>query len=205
MNSYSLNKTIKKIALVALAGVLIGTGVGIILYANIGGDTVTVFQDGLHSIINISYGQASRIYNLVLIIIALICARKYFGSGTIISALIVGFLIDFSYNLLVTININNNFLTSLVFFTIGQSIYSLGLALLIGCKLGMNALDSIIYKIKELMLIDYKIIRFITDILLTTLGYLMGGVVGIGTVISIVCTGLMIDTFTKIIKRGEKE
>lgn len=75
MNSYNLNKNIKKIALTALAGVLIGTGVGTILYANIGGDTVTVFQDGLHSVLNISYGQASRIYNLALIIIAVICAR----------------------------------------------------------------------------------------------------------------------------------
>lgn len=204
MNSYNLNKNIKKIALTALAGVLIGTGVGTILYANIGGDTVTVFQDGLHSVLNISYGQASRIYNLALIIIAVICARKYFGSGTIISALIVGYLIDFSYNLLTMTNTNNNFVTAFIIFLIGQSIYSLGLSLLIGCKLGMNALDSVIYKIKEITSIDYKIIRFITDILLTILGYLMGGIVGIGTIISIACTGLMIDTFTKIIKRGKK-
>ena len=187
MNSYNLNKNIKKIALTALAGVLIGTGVGTILYANIGGDTVTVFQDGLHSVLNISYGQASRIYNLALIIIAVICAREYFGSGTIISALIVGYLIDFSYNLLTMTNTNNNFVTAFIIFLIGQSIYSLGLSLLIGCKLGMNALDSVIY-----------------NILLTILGYLMGGVVGIGTIISIACTGLMIDTFTKIIKRGKK-
>lgn len=204
MNSYNLNKNIKKIALTALAGVLIGTGVGTILYANIGGDTVTVFQDGLHSVLNISYGQASRIYNLALIIIAVICAREYFGSGTIISALIVGYLIDFSYNLLTMTNTNNNYVTAFIIFLIGQSIYSLGLSLLIGCKLGMNALDSVIYKIKEITSIDYKIIRFITDILLTILGYLMGGIVGIGTIISIACTGLMIDTFTKIIKRGKK-
>ena len=101
-------------------------------------------------------------------------------------------------------NTNNNFVTAFIIFLIGQSIYSLGLSLLIGCKLGMNALDSVIYKIKEITSIDYKIIRFITDILLTILGYLMGGIVGIGTIISIACTGLMIDTFTKIIKRGKK-
>lgn len=57
----------KTAVLAALAGVGIGVGVGLILNANIGSDTVTVFQDGLHCQLHISYGQASRLYNLVLI------------------------------------------------------------------------------------------------------------------------------------------
>ena len=44
MNSYNLSNYFKKGLLIILAGCLIGVGVGIILYANIGGDTITVFQ-----------------------------------------------------------------------------------------------------------------------------------------------------------------
>ena len=51
--------------------------------------------------------------------------------------------------------------------------------------------------------IDYKIIRFVADLILTLIGYFLGGVVGIGTVISIMSTGWMIDTFVKL--KGEKE
>ncbi|MDO4499744.1 MAG: hypothetical protein Q4B60_00550 [Erysipelotrichaceae bacterium] len=201
MNSYNLNKIVKKALLTILAGICIGTGVGIILYANIGGDTITVFQDGMHSTMSISYGQASRLYNLVLILIAIIFARKYFGVGTIVSAFITGYLIDFSYELLMKTNLNTSFAIAFVIFMVGQVIYTTGLSILISCKLGMNALDSIIYKILEFIKADYKIVRLLADILLTLLGYLMGGVVGVGTVISIVCTGWMIDTFTKLIKR----
>ena len=81
---------IKKIVLSVLGGALIGIGAGTILYAGIGGDTITVFQDGLHALLNISYGQASRIYNVVFVVLALIFARKYSGAGTVISALVIG-------------------------------------------------------------------------------------------------------------------
>ena len=80
--------------LAALAGAGIGIGVALILTAGMGSDTVTVFQDGLHQQLRISYGQASRLYNLILILTAFIAARKYFGAGTVISALITGFAID---------------------------------------------------------------------------------------------------------------
>lgn len=45
---------LKKIVLSLTGGALIGIGAGTILYAGIGGDTVTVFQDGLHALFNIS-------------------------------------------------------------------------------------------------------------------------------------------------------
>ena len=194
---------LKKGCLICIAGICIGIGVGIILYANIGGDTVTVFQDGLHIVLNISYGQSSRIYNGVLIIIALLVARKYFGVGTIISALITGYAIDFAYDGLSALNLNLNFISLLVVFMVGQTIYTIGLSILIRCKLGMNALDSLLYRLIEIIKIDYRLIRLITDLLLTAMGYLLGGIVGIGTVISIACTGIMIDFFTKIGGKNE--
>ena len=192
----------KKALLIVLAGILIGTGVGIILFANIGGDTITVFQDGLHNVFSISYGQASRLYNVVLILIAILFARKYFGFGTIISALITGYAIDFVYELMIKICTMNGFISALIIFMIGQTIYTIGLSILIRCNLGMNSLDSLIYRIIDFIHIDYKIVRFIADLLLTVIGYLLGGVVGIGTIISILLTGIMIDIFVKI---GEKK
>ena len=67
---------LKKIVLSLTGGALIGIGAGTILYAGIGGDTVTVFQDGLHALFNISYGQASRIYNVVFVEIGRASCRE---------------------------------------------------------------------------------------------------------------------------------
>lgn len=195
------NKYWKKTFLGALAGVFIGCGVGIILYANIGGDTVTVFQDGLHNIMNISYGQASRVYNVVLILLALLIARRYFGIGTIVSALVTGYIIDLTYDTLISIGTLSDFFVLVLVYLAGLAIYSFGLSILIKCNLGMNGLDSLIYKIKEITKVDYKILRLLADMILTFVGYLMGGIVGIGTVLSIIFTGVLIDLFNRIIGR----
>ena len=197
---------IKKGFLIILAGLCIGVGVGVILYANVGGDTITVFQDGMHNVLSISYGQASLLYNAVLIVLALIFSKNNFGAGTIVTALITGLMIDISNNLLVSLNLELDFIMKLMVFFIGLSIYTFGLALLIKCKLGMNALDSLIYRLVDMIHIEYKWIRIVADLILTILGFIMGGVVGIGTLVSILCTGMMIDLFTKIGgKQNEKK
>ena len=197
---------IKKGFLIILAGLCIGVGVGVILYANVGGDTITVFQDGMHNVLSISYGQASLLYNAVLIVLALIFSKNNFGAGTIVTALITGLMIDISNNFLVSLNLELDFIMKLMVFFIGLSIYTFGLALLIKCKLGMNALDSLIYRLVDMIHIEYKWIRIVADLILTILGFIMGGVVGIGILVSILCTGMMIDLFTKIGgKQNEKK
>lgn len=192
-----LSSLLKKGLLICLAGCCIGVGVGIILYANIGGDTVTVFQDGMHVVLRCSYGQASRIYNGVLILAALALARNNFGAGTILSALITGFAIDFSFDGLTALGLNLPFPALFVIFLVGQTVYTLGLSILIRCKLGMNGLDSLLYRLSDLVKKPYKYLRIAADLLLTLVGWLLGGVVGIGTAVSILCTGYMIDLFSK--------
>ncbi len=198
-----ITQIVKKALLICLAGYCIGVGVGIILYANVGGDTVTVFQDGMHLILRCSYGQASRIYNAVLILAALLAARKYFGAGTVLSALITSFAIDFSFDALTALGLAPSFPARLVIFLAGQTVYALGLSLLIRCKLGMNGLDSLLYRLLDKFHWEYKYVRLAVDLLLTLTGWLMGGVVGIGTAVSVACTGVMIDFFAKVGKKHE--
>ncbi|MSA71029.1 YczE/YyaS/YitT family protein [Holdemania massiliensis] len=187
--------TWKTMVLAALAGAGIGIGVGLILTAGMGSDTVTVFQDGLHQQLRISYGQASRLYNLILILTAFIAARKYFGAGTVISALITGFAIDGTVALTGRFIVGFNLPGSILVFLAGQTLYAFSLAMLIRCKLGMNGLDSLIYALQEKSGISYRRLRWGVDFLLTWMGWLLGGIFGIGTLISILTTGPLIDRF----------
>ena len=187
----------KTAVLAALAGVGIGAGVGLILNANIGSDTVTVFQDGLHCQLHISYGQASRLYNLVLIAAAFLTARNYFGSGTVISALVTGFAIDGTVVLTGGLIAGISLPGRLLVFLIGQTVYAFSLAMLIRCQLGMNGLDSLLHAVQARLGISYSILRWGADLALTVLGCLAGGIAGVGTVISIVTTGPLIHRFQR--------
>ena len=187
---------IKKIVLSLTGGALIGIGAGTILYAGIGGDTVTVFQDGLHALFNISYGQASRIYNVVFVVLALIFARKYSGIGTVLSALVIGYAIDISNSLWLLTMLNTGFITGLIIFLIGLVIYAMGIALLIKCDAGMNCLDALLYRLMDVTGFKYKYLRITADVILTVTGCLMGGVFGVGTVIAVFLTGPLVELFT---------
>ena len=187
---------LKKIVLSLTGGALIGIGAGTILYAGIGGDTVTVFQDGLHALFNISYGQASRIYNVVFVVLALIFARKYSGIGTVLSALVIGYAIDISNSLWLLTMLNTGFIAGLIIFLIGLVIYAMGIALLIRCDAGMNCLDALLYRLMDVTCLKYKYLRIAADVILTVTGCLMGGVFGIGTVIAVFLTGPLVELFT---------
>lgn len=187
---------LKKIVLSLTGGALIGIGAGTILYAGIGGDTVTVFQDGLHALFNIGYGQASRIYNVVFVVLALIFARKYSGIGTVLSALVIGYTIDISNSLWLLTMLNTGFITGLIIFLIGLVIYAMGIALLIKCDAGMNCLDALLYRLMDVTGLKYKYLRIAADVILTVTGCLMGGIFGVGTVIAVFLTGPLVELFT---------
>lgn len=197
---------ISKLIKILAAAMCIGSGVGLILAADIGSDSISVIQDGMHNVLNITYGQASLLYNIVLIGIALLTARKYFGTGSVISALLTGTFIDLAFapaHTFVQTILQNQFIFRFMLFIIGLMIYSFGLAILISCKLGMNSLDSILTKISDKTKIQYQKLRIIADLLLTLIGWMMHGVVGIGTVLSILFTGTLIHHFTCFIDKLE--
>lgn len=90
-----MKKTIQTILAITTSILLTGLGVALFVHANLGSDTLTVFVDGLHRVLNCSYGTASRIYNLIVLVIALIVSRKNIGWATIVYALSVGFTMDY--------------------------------------------------------------------------------------------------------------
>lgn len=50
--------------------------------------------DGLHTFLNLSYGQVTNIINAVLFVLMLLFGRKYINIGTIINFVVAGVLID---------------------------------------------------------------------------------------------------------------
>lgn len=195
-----MKKAVQTVLAIASAILLTGLGVALFVHANLGSDTITVFVDGLYRTLNVSYGTASRIYNIIMLIIALIVSFKNIGWATIIYALTVGFAMDFFEVLLAPLNIvNMNILIRLIVACLGQICFGLTYALLIKYRKGMNQVDAIAYAIVNKTNIPFKWIRTGADVVLLVIGWLLGGVIGIGSVIAMSTTGILIDFFLKIL------
>ena len=186
-----MKKTIQTILAITTSILLTGLGVALFVHANLGSDTLTVFVDGLHRVLNCSYGTASRIYNLIVLVIALIVSRKNIGWATIVYALSVGFTMDYFEKLLICV-------------CSGQICFGITYALLIKYRKGMNQIDAISYAIVDKTGISFKWIRTGMDVVLLVSGWLLGGVVGVGSIIAMTTTGVLVDFILNIISKKEK-
>ena len=195
-----MKKTIQTILAITASILLTGLGVALFVHANLGSDTLTVFVDGLHRVLNSSYGTASRVYNLSVLVIALIVSRKNIGWATVVYALTVGFTMDYFERLLQPLQIQ----TAGIVIRLGQICFGITYALLIKYRKGMNQIDAISYAIVDKTGISFKWIRTGMDVVLLVSGWLLGGVVGVGSIIAMTTTGILVDFILNIISEKEK-
>lgn len=186
---------------VLISVVLTGIGVAIFVECGLGSDTLTVLLQGLHKSFNISLGTASRICNCTLLLMALLLSRKEIGFTTVIFTLTVGYAIDFVYPFIQALAIPTYpFIMKIVMIFIGQLCFAFCYAILIKYRSGMHSVDAIIYFFVNRFNLPYIAGRITADIIFTVSGWLLGGVVGIGTIIACCTTGFMVKGCLIILK-----
>ena len=198
-----MKNAMKKCLLVFLVMNLVGIAVTLFLASGLGSDSIGLLCDGIRHVLPISFGNASLLYNLLIIVLAFCIAKENLGLGTVVYALMSGYFIDFYGYIIEVLKVNENVMAvRILSFIIGQCCLSLGLAILIQLKLGMNALDAVLYKVQEKSKLPYAGLRTACDISYVILGTLMGGTFGIGTICSVLLTGSMVSKIIKIIEKS---
>lgn len=198
-----MKNTVKKCLLVFCVMNFVGIAVALFLASGLGSDSIGLLCDGIRHVLPVSFGNASLLYNLLIIVVAFIVAKENLGLGTVVYALVSGYFIDFYGYVIELLKVNENIMAvRILSFIIGQCCLSLGLAILIQLKLGMNALDAVLYKIQEKSKLPYAGLRTGCDISYVILGTLMGGTFGIGTICSVLLTGTMVSKIIKVIEKS---
>lgn len=191
----------KKSLWIFLAVNLIGIAVALILQSGLGCDPIGLLCDGISHALSIRFGIASFLYNVAVIGVALLIAKKNLGMGTVIYGLMSGFFIDFYMMIFDRMGMaHRGIVVSAVAFMIGEACMSLAFAILMQLKLGMTALDAVLVTIEKHIRIPYAYVKISMDILLVISGTLLGGVFGIGTIISAMVTGLLVARFGRLIE-----
>ena len=196
---------LKRYFFIFIAVNLIGIAVALILESGLGCDPIGLLCDGISKFFSIQFGIASFYYNVGIIILALLLARKNLGMGTISYGLLSGFFIDFYRMIFINLGIAEMGIAMLILaFVVGEICMSLAFAILMQLDLGMTALDAVLIKIKEKLNIPYSYVKIATDILLVLTGTMLGGTFGAGTIISALVTGILVERLGKMIKRVQE-
>ena len=190
-----LSETIKKLLLFLLGMSIIQFGVALFLRMNIGSDPFTVFTQGLANTLNnlgmnVTTGTANRIILVVLFSIILLLNKNHIKIGTIICVIGVGPIIDLGLRVVSVLPVESySYLLKMFLIALGCFIIAIGFSILSATKVGVAPNDIIPFIIKERINCEYRWIRICMDAFLLIGGFMLGGTVGVGTIIAMATTG----------------
>lgn len=190
-----LSGIIKRIIIFLIGMSIIQFGVALFLKINIGSDPFTVFTQGLANTlnnlgVNVTTGTANRIILIVLFSVIFLLNKTHIKIGTVICVIGVGPIIDLGISMVSTLPVESySYLIKMFLIALGCFIIAIGFSILSATNVGVAPNDIIPFIIKERINCQYKWIRISMDGVLLTVGYMLGGTIGVGTIIAMATTG----------------
>lgn len=193
----------KKLIRLFIGLILYAFAIVFMLNADIGLASWDVLNQGLSLRTGITIGQCSIIIGSIIVIIDA-SLNEDIGWGTILNMIFIGVFIDVIINAKL-IPISHNIVQGIIMTLIGNIIVPFATVLYIGAGLGSGPRDG-------LMIAIYKKTNKPIGIVRTTLeggallsGWILGGKVGLGTIISVCCIGYIMEFVFKICKFDTKD
>ncbi len=194
-----MKKNLKEMAvrvILLLAGLVIAhLGVTLFLLADLGADPFNVLIQGLFRTFSkqsvlafLTHGYTHVAICFLIIIVLLIVDRSYIKIGTILCMVCGGPIIDFFSLILAPIFISMVFVMKVIMLGLGCVILACGMTIVIKSEAGTGPNDLVAVVISDKWKKKFGLIRILVDAAFVLVGFLMGGVVGLGT---IVCAALV--------------
>jgi len=175
---------------------LYAIGIVITIKANIGYAPWDVFHTGLVKRTGLSLGLISIIVGIIIAIIVTLLKEKL-GFGTIFNMILIGLFIDIIFP---HIPIAENFIIGIVILVAGLFIIALGSYFYIKSGFGVGPRDNLMVVLARGTRLPVGLCRGIIELFATITGWFLGGMIGLGTVISVIAIGFCIQLVFKLFR-----
>lgn len=145
-----------------------------------------VLHIGLFKNFGLSIGLWSIIMGILILTISSIGVREFPSIGTFLNMIVVGIWIDFFNWLLPD---PQTFVMQFTNFAFGVVLVALGAGIYISADLGAGPRDSLMLFLVKKFKCSIRIARTAMEATVVIVGYLLGGPVGIGTIIMVFALG----------------
>jgi len=182
---------------------LCGLGIVTMLMSNIGLNPWGTLNAGFVNVTPISFGQWSQIIGLVIIVFTMFL-KVIPGIATILNIYLIGVFMDLILesglmpspgNIVLQIPMN----------LAGLLIFSLGVYMYLSCGLGAGPRDGLMIALMNLTGKSVTVIKTSIEVTVTVLGIIMGGPLGIGTIMVALLGGRILDSVFTFFKYDPKE
>ena len=172
-------------------------GVTLFLLANLGADPFNVLVQGIYRTLDklvnwklLTHGNTHMTICFLIILVLLVVDRSYIKIGTILCMICGGPIIDFFTGILSFLFANEMALwLKIITLGIGCVILAFGMTIVIKSDAGTGPNDLVAVVISDKIKRKFSIVRIIVDVSFVLVGFLLGGSVGVGTIICAAVVG----------------
>ena len=187
----------KYVIVMCIGNIILGLGIAIFKFSGLGNDPFSGMVMALSDRAGIEYAVFLIMINTIVFIVEFILGRKLIGLGTFVNALLLGYVVTFFYNLIVSAaGEPGQLLQRSLIVCIGVIVTSFGVSMYQLPKQGVAPYDSMsLIMTERLKKIPYFWNRVVTDAFCALMCWLAGGIVGLGTLVSAFGLGPFVQFF----------
>lgn len=191
-----MNRKTKR-CLMTICGVLIcGFSAGIFDFADFGMDPFQVFAHGIWMHTPIAFGTFYTLISLAMLVIIFFADRTKIGLGTMINLFLLGYVVQFSSWLWKSVVFPQAGLPlRAVMLVFAIVLMCLSSSLYFTADMGVSIYDAVALILHEKRHWPFRITRIGTDLLCVAIGFSLGAVVGVGTLVTAFFMGPLISYF----------
>ena len=159
--------------------ILFGLGEGLLIVSMMGNSPWTVLAEGIHLDVGLSIGLITIFISIVVLLFWFPLNQKP-GIGTILNALIIGLMIDFCIRFAPT---PESYIFQLLLSIIAVLTVGLGGAIYLVANLGSGPRDGLMIGLQKKTNLPIAAVRAFLEITVMSIGWYLGGTVGVGTLL----------------------
>ena len=158
---------------------LFGIGEGLLIVSFTGASPWSVLAQGISLNVDYSIGVITFFLSIAVLFFWIFLNQKP-GIGTILNALIVAIMIDVCINFVST---PDNYLSQIILAAIAVLIVGLGGGIYLVANLGAGPRDGLMIGLQQKTNFPIAVVRTFLEVTVVSIGWYLGGTVGIGTLL----------------------
>ena len=159
--------------------VLFGLGEGLLIVSAAGASPWSVLAQGIFLNVGYSIGIVTIVISIIVLILWIPLSQKP-GIGTILNALIIGLMIDVCITFVPT---PENYVSQLMLALLAVLIVGLGGGIYLVANLGAGPRDGLMIGLQKKTNLPIAAVRATLEITVMSIGWYLGGTVGVGTLL----------------------
>ena len=158
---------------------LFGLGEGLLIVSFTGASPWSVLAQGISLNVNLSIGTITLLISIAVLILWIPLGQKP-GMGTIFNALIIALMIDLCIKFVPT---PSNYINQLILAVVSVIAVGIGGSIYLVSNLGAGPRDGLMIGLQKISNFPIAAVRATLEITVVSVGWYLGGTVGIGTLL----------------------